>query len=355
MGHPATKNFEEWLRQSDFYHKLPLKPQWVFDCLEEHELVDVEEYVYEGFRVEKKRGRRSKTGQRYILTAVKSGSEDESENEEGGSEDEDEAEERVKHGGVKKKRKVEEKPAKHVKVKPEQQKVSVEKKQKKQKTAVKEEKMMKKASKAVHDEATIKTNSKGKAGIKGKGKEPVKTSSKAPDSVPQRGPPSPPPPTIVVEHSTGRHVYTKEDYDYCDEYIPILLARDPTMSNSTIAEKLHVKVSLSGMDNCDLGTESLTVDASPFRGFMDDRALCHDLAREASATETTGGDSEPQATRSSERRAVDRPRTSRHHSVLGQTTACCVGIHCEPHRTLRLRSCEPNQDNGRVLREWSRG
>ncbi|KAI0698437.1 hypothetical protein C8T65DRAFT_12796 [Cerioporus squamosus] len=237
LGHPNTKNFEEWLRQSAFYDKLPLKTQWVLDCLEEEEILDVEGYVYEGLgRVERKRGRRSHTGQRYILTAVQSGSEDEAE-EESEDEDEDEDTRPVK------KKKVVERPVKQEKVKAEKkQKAKVEKKERKE--GVKEEKGTKKThSRAVHDQDTTKSSGKGKTPTKdkGKGKAPAKDVGKTPQPA-SKGPPSPPPPTRVVELSAGKHYYTKEDFDYCDEYLTILLARDHTMSNSTIAEKLHAKM-----------------------------------------------------------------------------------------------------------------
>ncbi|TFK94456.1 hypothetical protein K466DRAFT_593630 [Polyporus arcularius HHB13444] len=246
LGHPATRNFEEWLRQSAFYHKLPLKPQWVFDCVEEEEILDVEEYVYEGLGVERKRGRPSKTGQRYILTAVKSGSEDEDESED--DNDDEEQERRVA-----KKRKIVDKPVKQEKVKAEKQKTKTEKKEKIEKKEKKERKRRqeevqeekgpkKKAnSKAVHDEDTTKTNGKGKQPAKNKGKAPAMDTGETQQSV-SRGPQSPPPPTIVVEHSRNKNYYTKEDLDYLDEYIPILLARDHTMSNTTISEKLHAKM-----------------------------------------------------------------------------------------------------------------
>lgn len=227
LGHPSLRNFEEWLRQSNFYGKVPLKPQWVFDCVEQEELLDVEDYAYEGLgRVEKKRGRPSSTGQRYILTAVKSGSESESEESE---DDDDEEQER------RKKRKVE-KPVKKEKVKAEKQKVKPEKKEKKErKEEVKEEKGAKKKA---------NSNGKAKTPAKDKGKGAAKVTGKIQQPV-WRGPPSPPPPTIVVEHTRNKNLYTKEDLDYFDEYIPILLARDHTMSNTTIAERLHAKVRYS--------------------------------------------------------------------------------------------------------------
>ncbi|RPD82465.1 hypothetical protein L226DRAFT_27057 [Lentinus tigrinus ALCF2SS1-7] len=345
LGHPATTNFEEWLRQSAYYGKLPLKPQWVFDCLEEEEIVDVDDYVYEGLRVERKRGRRSKTGQRYIVTAVKSGSEGEGEGEDEEeaeeSEDEDEHERR---GLVKKKRKVEN-SVKQVKVKAEKRKAQDEKKEKKvKKERMKEKGTKKKAShKTVQEEDATKSNGKTKPILKDKGKAPAKAMSKNQESVP-RGPPSPPPPTIIVAHSTGKHFYTKEDCDYCDEYIPILLARDYTMSNSTIAEKLHAKMPhhsvASWMTHLSSTSRREKLAQLRRRAEIQHRKV----AAQANGQPSTSHASRPPSTTSQQPLAVSTPTAGR----LGASDSVLVN----PHKTMAEFFANGRADNLEDAAVW---
>lgn len=53
---------------------------------------------------------------------------------------------------------------------------------------------------------------------------------------------SPTPPSKAIEYSAGRMLYLEEDRNYVHRYVPILLAREPSMTLSAIAVKLHDKV-----------------------------------------------------------------------------------------------------------------
>lgn len=223
LAHPSQRNFEEWLRQSNYFGKIPLKPQWVHRSVEQGEILDFDDFIYEGFKVEKKRGRPGASGQRYVLKVVKSptrgGTTSQEDESDGESEDEE----------------MDRPPPSSQKGK-EKEKVAVKKPRIVKKEAVKAEK---KAAKKTERKAEIEKRTEP-----AKTKAKSKTKSKEPSSTPtQTGhwEPSPPPPTRTELHSRG-HLYTKEDLDYCDEYIPILLNRDPTMTVMQISEKLNEKV-----------------------------------------------------------------------------------------------------------------
>ncbi|PIL31877.1 hypothetical protein GSI_06581 [Ganoderma sinense ZZ0214-1] len=220
LAHPSQRNFEEWLRQSNYFGKLPIKPQWIYRSVERGKILDFMEFLYEGFEVEKKRGRPGASGQRYVLKVVKSPTEEGTASEEDQLEDEHEEDEEVDEPAPKSKGK---------------EKVAVKKPTIVKKETVKAEK------KAKERKAAKKTEQRAEpAKIKAKSK----TKSKEPSSTPTqsgRWEPSPPPPTRTEPHSRG-HLYTKEDRDYCDEYIPILLSRDYTMTTMQIAEKLNEKM-----------------------------------------------------------------------------------------------------------------
>ena len=223
MAHPSQRNFEEWLRQSNFFEKLPIKPQWVYRSVQQGEILDVEEFVYEGFKVEKKRGRPGASGQRYVLKVVKSLTKEGTASEEDELEDEHEEDEEMDRSLP---------SAQKSKGK---ERVAVKKPTIVKKETVKAEKKTKDEKKAEQRAESVKIKAKSKT----KSKEPSSTPTQA-----SHWEPSPPPPTRLEPHSRG-HLYTKEDRDYCDEYIPILLNRDHTMTTMQISEKLHEKVCLS--------------------------------------------------------------------------------------------------------------
>ena len=230
------------MRQAYYFGKRPVKPQWVLDSVEQDEILDLDDYVYENFTVERKRGRPSSTGQRYIVTQVQSGSEDDAEQDEDEAEEdkdeEDEAEDLVR----KKAEKVTtlEKPVKKEKRVKTEKKADKKRADKKAETMLEKRKLEKNARKAtaVEDEEALPASRKGK----------MSTSARSP-SPRNHHEPSPPPPTRVVQHTTGKNLYTKEDDDYCEKYIPILLARDLDMTTAAIAQKLHTKVRLNASFN----------------------------------------------------------------------------------------------------------
>ncbi|TBU35346.1 hypothetical protein BD311DRAFT_746010 [Dichomitus squalens] len=211
LGNPLDA---DWLRQSANNGKVPVKAGWLYDSVDEGEILDFERYRFEDFHIVKKRGRPSLLGARHILqrSPAKGDTTDSEERE-----SEDDEDEKVQKstpmnkgkGRVAVKKPTIGRPAKPVK------------------TAEK-----KSTAKAVdHDEFA---KSKGKTKAKRKASSPTPTQSGYWE-------PSPPPPTHVAPHFRG-NLYTKEDDDYCDEYIPILLNRNPTSTLSQIAEKLYEKM-----------------------------------------------------------------------------------------------------------------
>ncbi|KAI1788757.1 hypothetical protein LXA43DRAFT_624382 [Ganoderma leucocontextum] len=234
LAHPSQRNFEEWLRQSNYFGKVPMKPQWVYRSVEQGEILDPDEYVYEGFKVEKKRGRPGASGQRYVLKVVKSPTTGGTGSEEDELDEEDEEMDRPPPSSQKGKGK---------------EKVAVKKPTIVKKETVKADKKVEKKA----EKGTVKADKKGDRKAEKKSEqraEPVKakakskTKSKEPSSTPTQvshWEPSPPPPTRTEPHNRG-YLYTKADLDYCDEYIPILLNRDPTMTVMLISERLNEKM-----------------------------------------------------------------------------------------------------------------
>ena len=41
LGHHKSQNFDHWLRQAEYFHKLAVQWLWVHQCVEERVLVDV--------------------------------------------------------------------------------------------------------------------------------------------------------------------------------------------------------------------------------------------------------------------------------------------------------------------------
>ena len=220
------------------------------ECLEQRILLDEEDFMYEGFTTERKRGRPSSSGQRYVLKSpkVKSepktpkaraavdpesdfGSESESEESDYESEEQDPPSKKT----VKKEIVKQEKPKKMkeapVKVKAEK-KVTVKAEKAEKKAERKPEKKSTSGSRVEITQGSAKSSSKGKSKIV----DSPCTSSGG------HWEPSPPPPTRVEQHCTGKNLYTGDDIAYFDKYVPILLMRDPWMTTSAIAEKLHAKV-----------------------------------------------------------------------------------------------------------------
>ncbi|CDO71644.1 hypothetical protein BN946_scf184911.g115 [Trametes cinnabarina] len=229
LGAPSTRTFEERLKQAISYDKQAVRPQWVFECVEQNTIVDLDDFAFEGMKVEKKRGRPGATGKRLIVTGpgapkpnagksdgfflqdedyVMDDDDDESDEEE----EEEEEEEEGASGSPKTKSQV--------------------KAKEKAKGTTNKAPKTKNKKKAEKSRAAASQN-------EGSSRGPVQqrtASSKA------FWRPSPPPPTRVVEHYRGKNLYTKEDLDYVDEYVPILFFRDPEMTLHAVSEKLHAKV-----------------------------------------------------------------------------------------------------------------
>lgn len=228
LGSHSARTFEERLKQAGNYGKLAVRPQWVFKCVEENEIVDLDEFVFEGLKVEKKRGRPSANGKRLIITGPNAPSTSKTpkgkasqllqDEDEDMAEDEEEVEDALVKGKAKSAAKGKAAPKEPVK---------------KEKAEKKPAKPGPKASTS-KGEGTSKSQSKGKAALAKSAERSV--------SPKRYWRPSPPPPTRVVEHMPGKNMYTKEDDDYVDEYLPILFFRDPDITLSAMSEKLHAKV-----------------------------------------------------------------------------------------------------------------
>ncbi|KAI0361517.1 hypothetical protein OH77DRAFT_1417783 [Trametes cingulata] len=225
LGSPSTRTFEERLKQADSCGKSAVRPQWVFQCVEQNEIVDLDDYVFEGLEVVKKRGRPSATGKRFILAGPNSPSTSRTNKKRSDlvqdtDEDMAEGDEELQDPVVKEKAKPKGKGKAAVK------------------EPVKKEKVEKKTDKSG---AKVSSGAKtSKAGGKGKGTQGESEENLPPP--PEFWRPSPPPPTRVVEHMPGKNMYTKEDLDYVDEYLPILFFRDPDITLSALSEKLHAKM-----------------------------------------------------------------------------------------------------------------
>ncbi|OSD03156.1 hypothetical protein PYCCODRAFT_1451721 [Trametes coccinea BRFM310] len=228
LGSPSTRTFEERLKQACSYEKQAVRPQWVFECVQQNAIVDLEPFSFEGMTVEKKRGRPNAMGKRLIVTGPnapkpRAGKSDgfflhekdellDDDEDDEDEEDEEAVEEEVRR--VKTKGKAKATP--------------------KAKESSKKKKTEKKAEKTKTRTSQTETGVKADAN-------PAQASERS--ASPQAfWRPSPPPPTRVVEHMPGRYLYTKEDHDYVDEYLPILFLRDPDMTQTAVAEKLHAKM-----------------------------------------------------------------------------------------------------------------
>ncbi|KAI0375090.1 hypothetical protein BV20DRAFT_960154 [Pilatotrama ljubarskyi] len=226
LGSPSTRTFEERLKQADNYGKSAVRPQWVFQCVEQNEIIALDDFLFEGMKVEKKRGRPSATGKRLILTGPNSPSTPKTNKK--GSDllqdvDEDMAdddEEDYEESTLKQK----------LNPKGKGKAAAKEPVKRKEKAENKADRSKSNASPGV---GTSKAGGKGKA---------AKAKVEEKPFAPVFWRPSPPPPTRVVEHTPGKNMYTKEDLDYVDEYLPILFFRDPNITLSALSEKLHAKM-----------------------------------------------------------------------------------------------------------------
>ncbi|KAI0825043.1 hypothetical protein BC628DRAFT_1321028 [Trametes gibbosa] len=232
LGSPSTRTFEERLQQTKNYNKLAVRPQWVFQCVEQGAIVEFDDFLFEGFTIEKKRGRPNAMGKRFVVTGP--GIPPPSKGKEPPllpDEDHDMAEEEDEVEGalVKRKGKLVSKAST----------LKETAKKENSKETVKKEKTVKKPAKT---KPTTSAASQGASKGPPKGKA-AQAKSKERSASPKRfWRPSPPPPTRVVEHMPGKNMYTKDDLDYVDEYLPILFFRDPDMTLSTVTEKLHEKM-----------------------------------------------------------------------------------------------------------------
>ncbi|KAH9898309.1 hypothetical protein C8Q73DRAFT_394763 [Cubamyces lactineus] len=220
LGSPSSKTFEERLRQTQSRGKVAVRPQWVFECIEQNAIVDLDEFVFEGFHVEKKRGRPSATGKRWVVTGPnitpKPPKKEASflPNEEVQMDEDDEEDDEDTRGKGKGKGKAKAKSAA-------------------KETGKKTEKKTAKAQSSSSSAAASKADAKNKESA---------VQSERTQSLNAFWRPSPPPPTRVVEHKPGKNMYTKEDMDYVDEYIQILFFRDPEMTLSAVSERMHAKM-----------------------------------------------------------------------------------------------------------------
>ncbi|KAI0778276.1 hypothetical protein BD413DRAFT_508065 [Trametes elegans] len=242
LGQPTTRTFEERLNQCINCQKVAIRSQWVFACVEQNAIVDLDDYVFEGYKIQKKRGRPTATGKRFIVTGPNGkplsqadGPSLLQDEDADMAEDGVEEERFLRKSKGKAKSKTNEKP-----MSKEPAKLSAKKEQPKKEKPVKPGRAEKKASKSKaagpSGDRTSKGVDKGKAGST-----PAKSSNEPP-SAQAFWPPSPPPPTRVVKHSTGKNLYTQDDLDYVDAYLPILFLRDPDMTYSAISEKMHDKM-----------------------------------------------------------------------------------------------------------------
>ncbi|KAI0756901.1 hypothetical protein C8Q80DRAFT_64871 [Daedaleopsis nitida] len=215
LAHPKTTLFAEYFRQSCNMGKTPVKPQWVLKCDEKDRVVELDAYTYDGYKLEKKRGRPGSAGQQYVVKQVQSESEEEVGPEDQGAEEEENEETRPPK-----------RPKKNAK--------EIKSEKKHSKTDKRASNVEKKGNeKTVRERATTSAV---------KAKDTVKIKAQRSLSPKGHREPSPLPPTDVVEFKSGKNLYTTAEEDYCDKYIPILLERDPAMTTSLIAEKLHAKM-----------------------------------------------------------------------------------------------------------------
>ncbi|KAI0651943.1 hypothetical protein C8Q79DRAFT_68446 [Trametes meyenii] len=231
LGSPSTRTFEERLRQASNYGKLAVRPQWVFECVEQNKIVELDNFVFEGMTVEKKRGRPTAMGKRFIVTGPGAPSpskgpklkflQDHDVEMDDGDDDGDDDDSALD------------------KLKP--------------KTKSKTNTMDKEVTqKEVSKESTKKEKKPEKAGTNSgvgtsrttatKEKRTLTKSSDRSMSPNGLWRPSPPPPTQAVLRTAGKYLYTKEDLDYVSEYLPILLHRDPDMTLTAICTKLNEKM-----------------------------------------------------------------------------------------------------------------
>ena len=63
LGNPLDA---DWLRQSANNGKIPVKATWLYESVEEGEILDLDKYRIQDFQVVKKRGRPSVLGGRHV-------------------------------------------------------------------------------------------------------------------------------------------------------------------------------------------------------------------------------------------------------------------------------------------------
>ncbi|KAI0639493.1 hypothetical protein C8Q77DRAFT_1152470 [Trametes polyzona] len=223
LGSQMTRTFEERLKQAKSYKKIAVRPQWVYKCVEQDDIVDVDDYVFEGIQIEKRRGRRPASGKRFVLYGPNAPSPSkEKESEFLQYHDEHMAESSDEEAPVKK------------------AKSSTKKKPAPKEPSPKEQTEKETAEKPTSKAKAAAGSSKSQAKGKGAASQSTETAASVSSSKYWRA--SPPPPMRVVEYVTGRNMYTKDDIDYVDEYLPILFFRDPDMTVHAISEKLHQKM-----------------------------------------------------------------------------------------------------------------
>ena len=90
LGNPLDA---DWLRQSANNGKIPVKATWLYESVEEGEILDLDKYRIQDFQVVKKRGRPSVLGGRHV-PKTKDGMSDSEAEESESEEDRDERFER---------------------------------------------------------------------------------------------------------------------------------------------------------------------------------------------------------------------------------------------------------------------
>ncbi|KAI0669806.1 hypothetical protein C8Q78DRAFT_146298 [Trametes maxima] len=303
LGSPSTRTFEERLRQASNYGKLAVRPQWVFECVERNEIVQLDDFVFEGMTVEKKRGRPSATGKRFIVTGPGAPSpskgpklellQDHDVEMDDGDDDEGEGD-----GGVG--AAIDEKGKGKAKPNTKATSKEVVQKETARKEPAKKKKKIGKVD-ANSGAGTSRTTVTERKGNLAKSSE----RSMSPDVLWR---PSPPPPTRAVLHMAGKYQYTKEDLDYVDEYLPILLLRDPDMTQTAICSKLNEKMPhhslLSWMSHIGRTTRRDELEKL--------RRQAHIARRKATAggrphTESERRDTQPQPTAAASAERVQEP------------------------------------------------
>ncbi|OCH96080.1 hypothetical protein OBBRIDRAFT_361688 [Obba rivulosa] len=251
---PSSHSFHQLLDRTENCQKPAIMSQFVFDCADEQKLLDPDDYGFSGHVPKAKRGRPSNSSSSTVDKGKKK-----TDSEKVGT------------------------PA---------SKSSTKREAKKEKDRDKD---TQRSGKSGHSERGASKQKVKKDKEKAKGD----TSTLSP-LLGLTDEPSPPPPDKVVRYMEGKNLYSEEDRNYFSRYLLILLRRDPDMTNSAIADKMHQKMPHHSTPswNAFIGHKKLDIEAARKKALIAWRKAIYDQQRSQQAQSSSMAEPRRTSTRS---------------------------------------------------------